>query len=93
MYRLPNSQSVVWEIQQRRDHTRVYLITGLFYYSLEIEMFFPFNRPSCGPENTRMSRLPLDDLVFAIPHWLFDNLYVHDPDSSMCQMYVMHWKF
>ena len=25
------------------DRTRAYLITRLFYYALEIEMFFPFN--------------------------------------------------
>ena len=48
------SQSVAWVIQERRDLvetllyfpdlTRVYLITSLFYYSLEIDMLFPFNR-------------------------------------------------
>ena len=49
MYRLSNRQSVVMEMQERQDvlvfpdNTRVYLITGLFYYSSEIEMLFPFN--------------------------------------------------
>ena len=40
---MANTRDVVETCLYFPDHARVYLITGLFYCSLEIELFFPFN--------------------------------------------------